>query len=556
MSGRKSGDSPRVPAGHDGSAGSRVLWPVGDDGRPVVRVESDPDTMNTLTTLLDHRVIPDTYVRDGNPVLVEPISGTAPASGEEDAPLPLAADRITPERLAAALAAHVTLVRPESARGGGVVEAAFSPSVPVLKAVLSTQHWPNLPTLRGLISAPVLRPDGTLLQDPGYDRQTGLFLTTRTRMERVPDIPSTQDVDAAHGFLLDEFLADFPWRTPADRANYIALLVTPLLRPYTRALSPFGVVDATMPGSGKTILTSCIGLLVGQRVLTWTDDEHELRKQITTVIAKQVGAVVFDNLPEGHVINSANLARLITERVWSDRGLGGNKDITFANDRLWLATGNNLRVGGDMASRTVWVRLDPDCPAPEARTGFSIPNLDMWILAPDNQAVLLRYLLILIVDWTRAHAPLDHSVPAMRQFTRWAQHLGGFLAHHGIPAFLGNHSENAGQDDDAAEWRAFLWAWHNIFATRPVTAADVRAQADLEPGRPDPWRGTFPTTPAGRPVTTQSLGKRLTGQEGRWRTDIVLRSVRTDHARTRAYWVEPRTPETTPPSHQPTETTP
>jgi hypothetical protein len=136
----------------------------------------------------------------------------------------------------------------------------------------------------------------------------------------------------------------------------------------------------------------------------------------------------------------------------------------------------------------------------------------------------------------------------MRQFTRWAQHLGGFLDHHGIPAFLGNHSENAAQDDDA-EWRAFLWAWHNIFHTRQVTAADVRAHADPEPGRPDPWHGTFLTDRAGRPLTVKSLGRRLTGQIGRWRTDIVLRSVVADHARTRAYWVEPRTPETTPPNH-------
>jgi hypothetical protein len=545
MSGRKPG-----PVGES----SRVLWPVGDDGRPVVRVESDPDTIATLTGLVDHRGIPDTYVRDGKPVLVEPVSGTAPSSGEDDAPLPLAADRVTPERLAAALATHVTLVRPEAVRGGGTIDAPFTPAAMVLKAVLSTQHWPHLPTLRGLISAPVLRPDGTLLQDPGYDPKTGLFLTGRPHMDRVPDEPSTQDVDAAHGFLLDQFLVDFPWRTDADRANYLALLVTPLLRPYTRALAPFGIVDATMPGSGKTILTSCIGLLVGQRVLTWPDDEAELRKAITTVLGNQVGAVVFDNLPEGHVINSANLARLITERTWTDRKLSTNKDATIANDRLWLATGNNLHVGGDMASRTVWVRLDPDCPAPEARTGFAIPNLDMWILDPHHQAILLRHLLILIVDWTRAGAPQDHTVPAIRQFTRWAQHVGGFLAHHGIPAFLGNHSENAAQDDEAAEWRAFLWAWHNIFATRPVTAADVRASAELEPGRPDPWRGTFPTTPAGRPITTKSLGKRLGGHAGRWRTDIVLRSVTSDHARTRVYWVEPRNPETKPPNHQTTET--
>ncbi|MFC0108297.1 hypothetical protein [Kibdelosporangium aridum] len=297
-------------------------------------------------------------------------------------------------------------------------------------------------------------------------------------------------------------------------------------------------MDATMPGSGKTILTSCIGLLVGQRVLTWTDSEDELRKSITTVLADQVGAVVWDNLVEGTVINSAGLARLITERTWTDRRLGSNTAATFTNDRIWLATGNNLRVGGDMASRSVWVRLDPDCPHPEARSGFSIPNLDTWILDPDNQATVLHHLLVLVVDWCRHGAPISTAVPQMRQFTRWAQYLGGFLEHHGVPSFLGNIADSADLDDDANEWAQFLHAWHGIFGSRHVTARDLRVHAEPEPGLPDPWAGIFPTTPTGRPITVKSLGRRLTGQIGRWRGNIVLRSATDTHTNARTYWVQ------------------
>lgn len=377
---------------------------------------------------------------------------------------------------------------------------------------------------------------------PAICKTTGYYLTTRTRMNRVPDQPTPRQVDDAVAFLLDQLLADFPWRSKADLANYLALLVTPLLRPYTRALAPFGIVDATMPGSGKTILTSCIGLLVGQRVLTWADSDDELRKQVTTVLADQVGAVVFDNLVEGHVINSAVLARLITERTWTDRRLGGNTAATYPNDRVWLATGNNLRTGGDMASRSVWVRLDPDCPQPEARSGFAIPNLDNWILDPDNQATVLHHLLVLVVDWCRHGAPQatvgDGGVPQMRQFTRWAQHLGGFLLHHGVSDFLANHSDSAALDDDANEWALFLHTWHHIFNTRPVTAAHLRAHAEPEPGRPDPWAGTFPARPSGQPLTVKSLGRLLTGQVGRWRGDIVLRSATDARSNARTYWVE------------------
>jgi hypothetical protein len=534
---------------------ARTLWSVGDDGRATVRFAGDPDAIRTLTRVLDARGIPDTYVQNGELIVVEPVSGTAPASGDVDAPLPLSASPVTANRLAALFAEHLNVIEQRSAGKNGQTEEAVTPSQTVRAAVLSHRHWPGLPALRGLIGTPVLRPDGTLLQDPGYDPATGYYLTTRARMDRVPDQPTTEQVDAAVTFLLDKFLPDFPWRGPADLANYLALAVTPLLRPFTRTLAPFGIVDATMPGSGKTILTSSIGLMVGQQVLTWTDTDAELRKQITTVLADQVGAVVFDNLVEGHVINSAVLARLITERTWTDRLLGSNKAATYPNDRVWLATGNNLQVGGDMASRSVWVRLDPDCPQPEARSGFSIPNLDTWILDPDNQATVLHHLLVLVVDWCRHGAPTTTNVPQMRQFTRWAQYLGGFLEHHGIPGFLTNHASNAVQDADANEWAQFLWAWHNIFHTRRITAAVLRDSADPEPGRPDPWRGTFLTTPAGKPLSVKSLGKRLTGQVGRWRGNIVLRSETDSHTKINTYWVEPA-PDNETPQPPPTEQDP
>ncbi|SDU51820.1 hypothetical protein [Amycolatopsis keratiniphila] len=515
--------------------GGTSLWPVGDDGRRIVRIGEDPDAIRVLTRALDARIIPGTYVSDGAPVVVEEISGAAgPESADEDVALPLTASVLKPSLLAALLAEHATVHGQKNGR-----TAEVSPPGPVLSAVLARRAWPGLPVLRRIISTPVLRPDGTLLQTPGYDERTGFYLAGNTHLAPIPDNPTPDEVAAAREFLLERFLRDFPWRDPAaDRANYLALLVTPLIRSFTRALSPFGLIEASMPGSGKTILTGCVGLLVGQTVQTWTESEDELRKTITTVLADDHGVIVFDNLEEGTVVNSAVLARLMTERTWSDRKLGTNTASTFANDRLWLATGNNLRTGGDMASRTVWVRLDPDCPRPEARTGFTIPNLDSWILDPRNRATVLRHILILILDWTSHGAPpASGAIPQMRQFTAWARHLGGFLEHHGIDGFLANADSVRGLDDDNAEWRSFLHAWRDVHGDSRLTAQQLRVSGEPTAGT-DPWAGTFPTTPAGKPVTTKSLGRRLAGHVDRWHTDIVLRSVIDSHHNCRTYWVE------------------
>lgn len=535
----------------DNAAVARRMWAVGTDGRRCVRVGTDPDAIRILTDAVDARLLPDTYVTDGQPVVIEAVSGAAggATAGDEDVALPLAANPLRPPLLAALLAEHAEILRGRRERSGEVVDEEITPPAGVLAAVLARQSWPGLPVLHRIIPTPVLRPDGTLLQKPGYDPATGFYLATRTALDPIPDQPTAAAVAASREFLTERFLRDFPWRSDADRANYLALLVSPIIRPYTRSLSPFGVIEATMPGSGKTILAGCVGLLVGQRVLTWTDSEDELRKSITTVLADSVGVVVFDNLIEGAVIDSAVLARLVTERTWTDRKLGTNTATSFSNDRLWLATGNNLRTGGDMASRTVWVRLDPDCPRPEARTGFTIPNLDTWILQPGNQAIVLRHVLTLVLDWTAHGAPTSSGVPEMRQFTKWAQHLGGFLEHHRIGGFLTNADTARALDDDAAEWRSFLLRWHTQYGDRQLTANELRTSAETGGGGGfggDPWAGTFPMTPSGQLPSVRSLGRRLTGQLDRWRDTVVLRSVTDGHANLRHYWVQKEDPDVTP----------
>jgi len=70
-----------------------------------------------------------------------------------------------------------------------------------------------MPPLKGIIGAPVLRRDGTLLQKPGYDPATGFYLASRVRLDPVPDERTAAQVRAARSFLLEKFLRDFPGGT-------------------------------------------------------------------------------------------------------------------------------------------------------------------------------------------------------------------------------------------------------------------------------------------------------------------------------------------------------
>jgi hypothetical protein len=364
-----------------------------------------PETIRVLRAALIDRLLPHTYVSAGALVHMETVSGgLANIAADEDAPLPVAASILNPAGMAGLLAEHAFMYRMRTRKDENgdpeSYEEEYTPPRDVLSSVLAAKTWPEVPPLRGIIGAPVLRRDGTLLQKPGYDPATGLYLAARVALRPVPERPTPEQVADARSFLLDQFLGDFPWSGPADRANYIALLATPILRHFTRSLTPFALIDATMPASGKTILTAGPGMLYGQRVLPWAYADDELRKSITAVLTEQVGVVIWDNLAEGTVIDSPVLAQLVTSGVWSDRQLGASRNLATVNDRLWMATGNNLQVGGDMASRTVRVRLDPDMPHPEQRdqSGFGIPGLDQWITDPANQLTVLWHVLVLVLD--------------------------------------------------------------------------------------------------------------------------------------------------------------
>ena len=174
--------------------------------------------------------------------------------------MPVTASEVTSPSLAALLADHTYTFRMRARRDeAGNLETYQEEATPAsqsLAAALARKTWPGLLPLHGIVGAPVLRPDGTLLQDRGYDARTGLYLASKIPLDRVPAEPSARQVEAARGFVLSKFLHNFPWVADADRANYIGVLVTPILRHYLRSLIPFVVFTATMPSSGKTILTS------------------------------------------------------------------------------------------------------------------------------------------------------------------------------------------------------------------------------------------------------------------------------------------------------------
>ncbi len=455
-----------------------------------------------------------------------------PADGSDDGPA-----QVRPMN-AVQLAAHVSYVRDcyvvRESEGEKVAVPALFPEAAARTAVHAADHLRGVRTLRGVTHTPLVRADGSILTAPGYDDATGLLhlpepgLTVPT----VPDAPTAGQVAAAAG-LLTRIVADFPFIADHDRANYLGLLITPVLRSLCPPPYKLGAITAPSPGSGKTLLADVIRELHGGvfRAEMPRDDE-EIRKQVSAILDVTTGPVVhFDNLTG--VLRSSVLAGLLTSAQWDDRRLGATQMLSVPNDRLWLITGNNLAIGGDLQRRTITVTIDPRMPNPHLRTGYGIDPLLPWVR--EHRGELLHAVLTLVRAWHVAGRP-TRGKRSSDSFGVWIETVDGILSHAGIAGRFDDPTsqpEPIGADD--TEWADLLHALHEVFGSETFT---VRALLDrmAQPGRGKLSVDLLPTELAekvhrsngGPAVVSKSLGMWLRNRTGRYAGDFTVRNAGKD----------------------------
>ena len=108
-------------------------------------------------------------------------------------------------------------------------------------------HWP-FPPLIGVIGTQTLRPDGSLLCNPGYDVATGLYLhEPPPPMPVIPDRPTKKRRCRLRSSDLNELLTDFPFVDNVDRSVAMSMQMTPVLRAALGPAVPIHVVNAPAP---------------------------------------------------------------------------------------------------------------------------------------------------------------------------------------------------------------------------------------------------------------------------------------------------------------------
>jgi hypothetical protein len=232
-------------------------------------------------------------------------------------------------------------------------------------AIINRGDWP-FPELRGIVEIPALREDGSVLKVPGYDSVSRLYYHPAGSMPDIPDNATRDDAVTATRFILD-ILSDFPFQDDASRDNAVGLLLSVIVKEIS-GLVPIALIDAPTKGTGKTRLAQLASVVATGRETPLSPevrDEEEWRKQITSLLIADRQIVIIDNIER--TLRSGQLSAALTTSEWSDRLLGKSEALHLHSRAIWIATGNNIRLGGDIARRAYWIRLDSNLPRPWLR---------------------------------------------------------------------------------------------------------------------------------------------------------------------------------------------
>ena len=154
-----------------------------------------------------------------------------------------------------------------------------------IETLLARGSW-SFPLLESVVTAPTLRPDGSLLEVPGYDQDTGLYLVSNGVVyPEVRTRPTLDDARSAIGMLQTVF-ADFLWAATHYFSAALAAVLSLAGRYAIRGNIPLYAVRSTVRGSGKGLLVDAICLsATGRPAPRWPQvlEEEEERKRLMTL---------------------------------------------------------------------------------------------------------------------------------------------------------------------------------------------------------------------------------------------------------------------------------
>jgi len=345
-------------------------------------------------------------------------------------------------------------------------------------------RW-RLPVLTGVINAPTLRPDGTILARSGYDPDTGLLLDLRgSTFPEIREKPTKAHAEKALDALL-KLISTFPFKSDADRSVALSALLTAVVR---RSLptAPMHAFTAPTAGSGKSKLVDVASVIATGReasVIAQGKDEVEMEKRLSSLLLAGDQIVAIDNceLPVGGDM----LCQMLTQPMVRMRILGKSETPELLTNSLVTATGNNLVLSGDMTRRALLCRIDPGVERPELRE-FEYDPVDR---AKAERGLYVAAALTILRAYFVAERPEGRK--PLGSFGDWSRTVRDALVWLGQEDPTDTMDEARKSDPKLEALSAVIAGWREAVGERRVSVRKVIERAiethtpPSQSGRPD-----------------------------------------------------------------------
>lgn len=390
-------------------------------------------------------------------------------------------------------------------RGKGYVSTRCPADLPRMYLARGGIGW-RLPHLAGVIHAPTMRPDGSILDLPGYDGATRLYFDPRG--EVFPEIPTEPDLYDAMAALavLRELIEECAFIDRTDATVALSAILTAVVRSILPA-APAHAFTAPAPGTGKSYLASITARIATGRDaagLAFSSDEAENRKQIDAALLEGRTALLFDNVTSE--VSGARLSEVLTQPEITIRPLGRSETVTVPCAAMVLIDGNNLTVAADMTRRVLLSRLDRKVERPETHEFTRDP---LAMIAADRGRYVAAALTILRAYYV---AGRPNRPPALGSFGAWSDLVRGALLWLEQPDPADSIERVRANDPRRSELQAVLAHWSAAFGDQRTTTATL-----IETARalPDFREALLAVAGAAGAINTQRLGKWLRANVGK-----------------------------------------
>lgn len=329
-----------------------------------------------------------------------------------------------------------------------------------------------LPSLAAVIDVPTMRPDGSILEDPGYDERTGLLLQLGgTRVPPIPHMPTKTDALLALDALKVP-LRGFPFVSDADLSVAISAFLTAVSRT-ALASAPLHGISAPTAGSGKSTIIDLASILrCGRRASTIAQGKtsEETEKRLGSMLLEGEGFVAIDNCESP--LGGEFLCQALTQSTLKVRPLGKSTVVEVPAIAMMTATGNNLTFVGDMSRRALLCQLDPGVERPELRS-FSFDPVKL-VLA--KRGDLVAAALTVLRAYHVAGRP--YQVAPLGSFADWSNTVRSALIWLGLADPCDTMEKVRKADPQMALVKQVMAQWKRAVGPKRMTTGDLQAKAE------------------------------------------------------------------------------